>query len=197
MKIHRRNFLKLGSITLAGIPLSNVIANESWYQDSAAETVGDDLYESFKNPTGISKPFVRWWWNGIRVVKEEILRELDLLKEAGIGGVEINSIRFPETADPLNYKEFEWLSDEWMDMIKVALKGAKERGLVCDIIMGSGWPFGGEFLKKEEQTQILALEHTKYYWSSKPEGLNEVNFWSLLNLPFHQKVIRNIRNFVF
>lgn len=157
MKMHRRKFLQLSSITLAGIPLSSVIANESWYKSLAAEPVAGDLYESFKNPTGIAKPFVRWWWNGIRIVKEEILRELDLLKEAGIGGVEINSIRFPETADPLNYKEFEWLSDEWMEMIKVALKGAKERGLVCDIIMGSGWPFGGEFLKKDEQTQILAL----------------------------------------
>ncbi|RYE24309.1 MAG: hypothetical protein EOP45_05965 [Sphingobacteriaceae bacterium] len=157
MKLHRRKFLKISSITIAGIPLSKVTANRSWYQDLAAQPIADDLYEAFKNPTGTARPFVRWWWNGLRIVKEELLRELDMLKAAGIGGVEINSIRFPETADPLNYKEFEWLSDEWMEMVKVALKGAKERGLVCDIIMGSGWPFGGEFLKKDEQTQIMAL----------------------------------------
>jgi len=85
------------------------------------------------------------------------LRELDMLKAAGVGGVEINSIKFPDTSDPLNYKEMNWLSDEWMGMIKVALKGAKERGMICDIIMGSGWPFGGEFLSKDQQTQMMAL----------------------------------------
>ena len=29
--------------------------------------------------------------------------------------------------------------------------------MICDIIVGSGWPFGGEFLTKDEQTQIMAL----------------------------------------
>src|SRR5690606_5754075 len=38
------------------------------------------------------------------------------------------------------------------------LKAANDRGLVCDIIMGSGWPFGGEFLTREEQTQLMALQ---------------------------------------
>lgn len=156
MKITRRKFVQLGSLTVAGIPFSRVTANGSWYDSLAAEPAGD-LYEAFKNPKGTAKPFVRWWWNGNRVVKEEILRELDMLKEFGVGGVEINSIKFPDTSNPLNYKEMDWLSDEWMDMIKVALKGAEERGLICDIIMGSGWPFGGEFLKKDEQTQMLAL----------------------------------------
>jgi hypothetical protein len=30
--------------------------------------------------------------------------------------------------------------------------------MVCDLIVGSGWPFGGEFLKKEEQTQMVTIE---------------------------------------
>ena len=33
-------------------------------------------------------------------------------------------------------------------MLKVALDGARERGMICDMIVGSGWPFGGEFLEK-------------------------------------------------
>ncbi len=157
MNIHRRKFLQLSSITLAGIPLSKLSANASWYSDLAIAPDSSSLYEAFKNPTGTAKPYVRWWWNGNRVVKEEILRELDILKAAGVGGVEINSIRFPDTSNPLNYKEMNWLSDEWIAMIKVALQGAKERGIVCDIIMGSGWPFGAENLTKDEQTQMMAL----------------------------------------
>lgn len=157
MNLHRRKFLQLSSITLAGIPLSSLSANSSWYADLAVLPDNDSLYEMFKTPAGTAKPYVRWWWNGNRVVKEELLRELDILKAAGIGGVEINSIRFPDTSNPLHYKEMNWLSDEWIEMIKVALQGAKERGLVCDIIMGSGWPFGSEHLTKDEQTQMMAL----------------------------------------
>ncbi|WP_316814357.1 glycosyl hydrolase [Pedobacter heparinus] len=156
MKLSRRRFVQLSSVTLAGIPFSQLTANEGWYENPEALAEAA-LYETFKNPVGTAKPYVRWWWNGLRVVKEELLRELDMLKELGIGGVEINSIRFPETADPMGFKELEWLSEEWIEMLGFAVKAAKERGIVCDIIMGSGWPFGGEFLTKDEQTQIMAL----------------------------------------
>ncbi|WP_316786459.1 glycosyl hydrolase [Pedobacter frigiditerrae] len=177
MKLHRRRFLQLGSITLAGIPLSKLTAQAAWY-DHTAFSPKEDLYELFKNPKGAAKPFVRWWWNGNRVVKAELLRELDILKAAGVGGVEINSIRFPDTSNPLNYKEMNWLSDEWLDMLKTAVEGAKQRGLVCDIIMGSGWPFGAEFLTKDEQTQMMALG-TKDF--TGPQTI-EVNRADLLKL---------------
>ena len=38
-------------------------------------------------------------WNGNRVTEKEILRDLDLLQAAGIGGAEINSIALHEEAD--------------------------------------------------------------------------------------------------
>ena len=179
MKLHRRRFLQLGSITLAGIPLSRLSANASWYRDLNTAAEGS-LYEAFKNPAGTARPFVRWWWNGNRVVDKEILRELDMLKEAGVSGVEINSIRFPETSDPLNYKEMNWLSDEWMERIKTALQGARERGMTCDIIMGSGWPFGGEFLAKDEQTQMMALG-TKNFTGPQTVQLNRAELLAMVD----------------
>ncbi len=117
-----------------------------------------DLYDLFKDPTASARPFVRWWWNGDKLTEKEILRELDLLLDAGIGGVEINPIRFPDGCDPVGYKSLEWLSPEWLQMLKVTLDGAHERGIICDIIVGSGWPFGGEFLEKDEQTQLMTFE---------------------------------------
>ncbi|MES2277484.1 MAG: glycosyl hydrolase [Bacteroidota bacterium] len=157
MSIDRRKFIKLSSVTIAGLPLARLTKNASWYELAGVAPAAGDLYTLFKNPANTAKPFVRWWWNGNRVVKEELTRELDMLKTLGVGGVEINSIHFPETSDPMNYKEFEWLSDEWLGLIDFTLQAAKERGIICDIIMGSGWPFGAETLAKEEQTQIMAL----------------------------------------
>ncbi len=118
---------------------------------------GGGLYEVFRDPENKYRPFVRWWWNGDRVVSEELLRELDVLKAAGIGGVEINPIKFPGEADDMGVPALTYLSDEWIDMLQVTLKGARERGIICDMIVGSGWPYGGEFLSREEQTQMVAL----------------------------------------
>jgi len=122
-----------------------------------ANTSETSLYDLFRQPANQYRPMVRWWWNGDRVVGEEILRELDVLQAAGVGGVEINPIRFPAEADPMNTKALTWMSDEWLDMLEVALRGTKERGMTCDMIVGSGWPYGGEFLSRQDQTQMVAL----------------------------------------
>lgn len=151
--MRRRDFIKLTGTGIIGAPFYSFIQNkEIGFPDA-----DDTLFQSFRNPNGQAKPFVRWWWNGLRITKKEIVRELDLLKQMGIGGVEINSIRFPETAEPLNYEPLQWLGDEWVEMVRFTVEQARERGLVCDILVGSGFPFGGEFVKREDQTMIMAL----------------------------------------
>jgi len=154
MKISRRKFLEIGSITVISSPF--LLSNCSPVGESADPS--GDLYETFKDPPSSARPFVRWWWNGDKLTEKEILRELDLLKYAGIGGVEINPIRFPDGCDAVGYESLVWLSEEWIEMLKLTLSGARERDIICDIIVGSGWPFGGEFLEKDEQTQLLTFE---------------------------------------
>lgn len=119
-----------------------------------------DLYTQFQAPPSDARPFVRWWWNGARVTREEILRELDVMKAAGIGGVEINTIGMPPGASASSLERFralEWLGPEWTQMVKVAVEGARARDMTADLIVGSGWPFGGHFLPVEEQTQRVRL----------------------------------------
>jgi hypothetical protein len=103
------------------------------------------------------RPFVRWWWNGDRVKADELIRELHLLKEAGIGGVEINPVMFPENTDDLGVESLQWLGDEWIDMLTVVFDEAKKIGLTCDLIVGSGWPFGGMFLRGDERAQMMVI----------------------------------------
>ncbi|MDR2774827.1 MAG: hypothetical protein LBC19_08810 [Tannerella sp.] len=156
--ISRRSFLKSGMILTVGLPALRPYA--FFAGNTAAVAASDPLFAAFQNPPVTAKPFVRWWWNGDKVTAGEILRELDVMKEAGIGGVEINPIAFPG-GDDLGIPSLKWLSPEWMEMVKVALKGADERGMVCDIIVGSGWPFGAEFMQGDEQSQLITLTSRK------------------------------------
>lgn len=154
--MERRNFLKTGVLATSGAFFIDTFSACSNFAEKNKTL--DEYYKSFRHPPVTSQVFVRWWWNGNRLDKNEILRELDVMKAAGIGGVEINPIAFPQNSDPAGYEELIIFEDKWLEMLKTALYGAKERGIICDMIVGSGWPFGGEFLKKQDQTQMVTIE---------------------------------------
>ena len=88
---------------------SAVAAAPAWQAVRGAEN--DELFRTFQQPPAAARPFVRWWWNGDKLTEKEIVRELGLLHTAGIGGVEVNPIRFPNPDDPLGIPEIEWLSN--------------------------------------------------------------------------------------
>ena len=115
----------------------------------------EQLYAEFQQPASEYRPFVRWWWNGDKVEADELVRELRLLKEAGIGGVEINPIAFPSYCDSIGKPSLQWLSPEWIDMLKVCFDEADSLDMTCDLLVGSGWPFGAELLNEDERAQIV------------------------------------------
>jgi len=119
------------------------------------ELTTEQLYEGFQQPPSEYRPFVRWWWNGDKVEANELVRELRLLKEAGIGGVEINPIAFPSYCDSIEKPSLQWLSPEWIKMLRVCFDEADSLDMTCDLLVGSGWPFGAEFLSENEQAQIV------------------------------------------
>ncbi len=125
----------------------------------SVENTKDELYDNFVNPPAEARPFVRWWWNGNCVEEYEIVRELDVMKAAGIGGVEINPIRMPIKQDLPGVKSLQWISPEWNHAVKTASERARENGMLTDLIVGSGWPFGGDFLESGEIVQRVLTNH--------------------------------------
>lgn len=154
----RRSFLKTSSLVGGGLVVAPSMLYSATENIDAESSNVVEYYKQFQNPSLNLHPYVRWWWNGGKVQKDEIIRELRLLKDAGIGGVEINPVKFPgNDTDDLGIESLNWLSDEWIDMLKVAFAEAKDLGLTCDLIVGSGWPFGGEFLKGNERAQAVIV----------------------------------------
>mgnify|MGYP000896185132 CR=1 FL=1 len=122
----------------------------------------DNLYKEFVNPPSEARPFVRWWWNGNRITEKEIKRQLDVLHAAGIGGVEINPIAMPPQGDTSGTESLTWTSPEWNRLLVKAAEEAGNRGMITDLIVGSGWPFGGEFLKESETIQRVITNTLPY-----------------------------------
>ncbi|MBQ8577814.1 MAG: hypothetical protein IJ449_07610 [Clostridia bacterium] len=115
-------------------------------------------YETLKTlliaPDNTSRGMTRWWWYGCCVEKEEIIRELDFMKEAGIGGVELQ-ILYPVTPDDpeKGFYNIPYGSPEFFDVINFTVEECKKRGMVCDFTAGSCWPYGGPTVQVEDAQQ--------------------------------------------
>ena len=161
----RRTFLLRSAMLATGTLVAALSPTLAEAAAKAAETgslsFDSEAYKRFKNSEFKYHPYVRWWWNGDKVEAAELVRELHLLKEAGIAGVELNPIAFPTTGDDLGKKSLRWLSDEWIDALKVTFDEAKKIGMTCDLLVGSGWPFGSEDLTPEERAQVVLVDAEK------------------------------------
>lgn len=146
--------LSLSAPDAAAAPKGGDLTGDAFLKEVPA----NKLYEKFRTPDSSSKLFARWWWNGTRVCEKEIVRELDSMQRAGFGGVEINSIAFPDRyKDTLGFAQVPWLSDRWLELVDFTMREAAARGMYSDLIVGSGWPFGAETLSRDEQIKMMAL----------------------------------------
>ena len=102
------------------------------------------LAQAFRTPPDDARIMMRWWWFGPTVTKTGLERELRLMKDGGIGGVEIQPV-YPVTLDDeaAGLVTYPFLSDGFLDHVRHAATTARALGLRVDLTLGSGWPFGG------------------------------------------------------
>lgn len=92
----------------------------------------DECYRLFLEPTNAyrGKPF--WAWNG-KLEKEELLRQIHIMKEMGFGGF------FMHSRTGLNTQ---YLGDEWFDLIRACTNEAVQLGMEPWIYDEDRWPSG-------------------------------------------------------
>ena len=165
-------------VTILLISLTILVSSSSFRVEDDPDISINELYSLFSKPPAECKPFVRWWWNGDCIEVDELRRELDIMKAAGIGGVEINPIAHPGGTRISGQKAYDWLSPEWNQRLKSTVEMASERDMFTDLIMGSGWPFGGEFLEEDQLIQGVGIRKMEL---SGPEEvtLNVKEIWQL------------------
>ncbi|MEN8203783.1 MAG: glycosyl hydrolase [Bacteroidota bacterium] len=113
---------------------------------SQTETLSGNSDETWPEITTTMKPWLRWWWMGSAVDKENISRRMEEFAEAGIGGVEIFPIYGVKGYEEQYLKH---LSPEWIEMVLHTVNEADRLGMEVDMIMGTGWPYGGPQVEPE------------------------------------------------
>ena len=110
----------------------------------------EEIKQRISHPCRAARGRTRWWWYGCAVEKEEIIRELDFMEAAGIGGVELQ-ILYPVHADDQEkgIQNLDYLSPGYVEMIRFAADEAAKRDMQFDLTPGSSWPFGGPFVTEE------------------------------------------------
>ena len=118
-----------------------------------------ELHRSFMSPPDSARIMVRWWWFGPAATKPELTRELEQMKSAGIGGVEIANLYALGLDNPsTGFRNTPFLSPEHLDTLRFAVQEARRLGLRVDLTLGSGWPLGGPHIPVTEAAGMLRVE---------------------------------------
>ena len=105
--------------------------------------------ELFRNPTAEYRATPFWAWNGA-LEKEELLRQIDIFKEMGYGGFHMHVRTGLET---------EYLSDEFMSLIKACTDKARENKMLAWLYDEDRWPSGaaGGLVTKDKRYRARSI----------------------------------------
>ena len=120
------------------------------------------------------RPWARWWWHGNAVDVRELRRELELLRVAGIGGVEIQPFDTRLSGKDLTPEELARIRShggpEFYRNLAAVMSIARELGLGVDLNLGSGWPTGGSHVPPSRSMMTL-------FWNER--GLRAPRPWPI------------------
>ena len=103
----------------------------------------------------VNKPWARWWWMGNAVDKPNLKSSLIDFQKVGIGGVEITPI-YGVKGEENNF--IDYLSPKYMEMLGYTVKIADSLGLQVDMVLGTGWPYGGPQVTLPHAATKLVVE---------------------------------------
>ncbi|MDD4778886.1 MAG: glycosyl hydrolase, partial [Fermentimonas sp.] len=119
--------------------------------------LSDALANGFISPPDTIQTSVYWYWISDNISKEGVVKDLQAMKEAGINRAFIGNIGL----DNLPYGDIKILSDEWWEILHLALKTAAELDIEIGIFNSPGWSqSGGPWIKPEESMRYLVSSKT-------------------------------------
>lgn len=126
-------------------------------KDAAAQK---SIEQNFLNPPSSAKPWVVWYWMHGAVSKEGITADLEAMKEVGIGGAYLMTVKDTTSRIPFQ-PQVRQLTAEWWKLIGYALKEAKRLKLEIGVHISDGFALaGGPWVKPENSMQKIVWTKT-------------------------------------
>ena len=148
------------------------------------------LVTDFRNPPAATKPRCYWYWFDDHVSKEGITRDLEAMREVGIGGAFIGMIG-GATGKRLDL-QITPLSKPWWENLEHAVREGTRLGVDIGLFNCPGWSqTGGPWVKPSQSMRYLVQEEIRLEGSQRftgkapvPSGKNGQNFQSVALLAF-------------
>ncbi|AWI09582.1 glycosyl hydrolase [Ereboglobus luteus] len=143
----RRDFIKLSSLAgvALAVPHSGLLAKVADRKGARPAGAGS-LAEEFVNVPDSSRPGGYWWWIDGQVDKAGITHDLEEFAAKGIGTVLfVNSTNLGPADRRL--KGVAFLSGEWMELYKHAVREADRLGIEFGVNLSGGWCMGGPWIE--------------------------------------------------
>lgn len=123
-----------------------------------ADAADRDAGEMFANVPNASRMRMHWYIFGPAWTAPEARRQMELMARANIGGVLIFPTYPIAEDDPSRgIKNEKYLSPQFLSVLNSVVADAKRLGLTVDIVLGTGWPYGGPSVRLEDSVYSLKM----------------------------------------
>lgn len=131
---------------------------------STAQTIAA-LKQGFYNPPASVKPGVYWYFMDGNMTAESMTKDLEAMKNAGIGNV-----IFLEVNVGIPRGKVDFLSEEWQNLFRHAVKEAERLGIAITLGIGPGWTgSGGPWVPAKQSMQHLVSTSVTVSGGSKEQ----------------------------
>ena len=136
---------------IKGTLLLSCLIMSGWFQAFSQYAPVSAIKQGFLNPPNTAKPGVYWYFMDGNMNKESMTKDLESMKKAGIGNVIFLEVNVGVPVGPVDF-----LSEQWQQLFKHAVREGERLGIEITLGTGPGWAgSGGPWVPASQSMQHL------------------------------------------
>jgi len=177
--MNRRHFLRFATLVYTAALLA-----------SAPIVAATESADTFRNPPDSTRPGVYWYFMDGNLDVDEMVKDIESMKEAGIGNLVFLEVNVGVPRGPVDF-----MSDQWQALFVNAVRHAERLGIDITLGAGPGWTgSGGPWVKSEQSMQHLVFSTIETRGPTIFDGVLPVpdqrsTRWHTMLNPFYEDVV--------